>query len=83
MSAESEVLVDNLDAERGRFPRVADVNAAAFPVNLAALRLIDTGNALDQDRFSGAVIAHQCGHLTGRHLKVDADKGLNCPEACR
>ena len=43
-------------------------------------RFMDAGDAFDQDRFAGPVVAHQRGHLTGRHVKIDTGEGLDCSE---
>jgi hypothetical protein len=41
---------------------------------------MDPGDALDQDRLAGAVVASERGHLASRHIKTDVHKGLHWPK---
>ena len=50
--AEREVLVHGLDPERGRVARRADVDGLALPEDLAGVRRVDPGDALDQHRLA-------------------------------
>ena len=54
---------------------------AAFPDDLAAIRRVDAGDALDQRGFAGAVVADEGGHLSRRRDEIDVGKGLHGAEA--
>ena len=71
--AQGEVLVDGLDAERGGVAGRADVHRPPVPADLAAVGRVDAGDALDQHRLAGAVVADERGHLAGRDVEIDVD----------
>jgi hypothetical protein len=52
------------------------VHGLALPDDLAARRLPDSRDRLDQRRLAGAVVAHQGGDLAGRDVEVDVGQ---CP----
>ena len=74
---QGEVLVHGLDPQRGGVVGAADPDGLALPEDLAAVGLVDARDALDEDRLAGAVVAHERGHLTGRH-----DRGSTSCSAC-
>jgi hypothetical protein len=78
--AERQVLIHGLDPESGSFAGCPDVNGLPLPGDLTALRSVDPGDALDQHRLPGAVVAGERGDLAGRHVEVDADECLHGPE---
>ncbi len=78
--AERQVLIHGLDPERGGFAGRPDVNGLPLPRDLTALRGVDPGDALDQHRLPGAVVAGERGDLPGRNVEVDADERLHRPE---
>jgi hypothetical protein len=45
--------------------------------------VVDAGNALDQRRLAGAVVAHQRHHLTGVHVEVHLVQGQHRTEVLR
>ena len=55
----------------------------AVEEDLAAVRSVDAGDALDQRRLAGAVVADERHHLTGPHLELDVRKRLDRAEALR
>ena len=78
--AEREVLVDGLDPERGRVPRRADVHRVALAADLAGVGVWMPGDALDQHRLAGAVVAGQRGDLAGGDVEVDVDERVHGAE---
>ena len=81
--AEREVLVDDLDPELGGVLRAVDVHRLAVDDDLAAVRRVRAGDALDQGRLAGAVVADERHHLTGTDLEVDLAERLDRAEALR
>ena len=61
--AEREILVDDLDPELGRVLRAADRDLLAVEEHLALVHRVDAGDALDQRRLAGAVVADERHHL--------------------
>ena len=60
---QGEVLVDELDPERGGRAGVVDRDRLALEEDLAAVDGVDAGEALDQRRLAGAVVADERGDL--------------------
>ena len=81
--AEREILVDDLDPELRRVLRPVDVDRLAVEHDLAAVRRVDAGDALDQGRLAGAVVADEGHHLAGPDLEVDLRERLDGAEALR
>jgi hypothetical protein len=79
--AQREVLVDRVDAEGSGVARGADAHRLALPVDLAAVRRVDAGDALDEHRLAGAVVADEGGHLARPHVEVHVDERLHRAEA--
>jgi hypothetical protein len=79
--AEGEVLIDDLDAQRGRVPRTADADGAALEEELAGIGGVDAADAFDEGRLAGAVVADERGHLAGAHRQVDGTEHLDGTEA--
>ncbi len=52
------------------------MNRVPFPEELPVIDLVDTGDALRQDRFPGPVIAAEGGDLPGIEVQVDLGEGL-------
>ena len=67
--------------ERGRVLRAPDVNGSPVPPDLAAARLPDARDALDQRALAGAVVADKRGHLTGGNIEIDVGQGVDGAEA--
>src|SRR6478735_9310611 len=61
--AECEVLVDDLDAERGGVLRGVDGDRVPLEPDLPLVVRLGPGQALDQGRLPGAVVADEGGHL--------------------
>ena len=78
-----EVLVDDLDAEVGRVLRAVDRDGLAVEEDLALVDRVDAGDALDQRRLAGAVVADEGHDLAGRDVEVDLVEGLDGAEALR
>ena len=70
-----EVLVDHLDPEAGGVLRPRDVHGLAVEQDLSAVDVVDPGDALDQRRLAGAVVADEGHHLAGVHVEVDLMQG--------
>ena len=81
--AEREILVDDLDPELRRVLRAVDVDRVAVEHDLAAVRCMDAGDALDQRRLAGAVVADEGHDLTGPDLELDVRERLDGAEALR
>ncbi len=81
--AEREVLVDDLDPELGRVLRPVDRDRLAVEDDLAAVGRVDAGDALDQRRLAGAVVADEGHHLTRPHLEVDVGERMHRAEVLR
>ena len=79
--AEREVLVDDLDPELRGVLRAVDASPACRRRDLAAVAAVDAGDALDQRRLAGAVVADERHHLAGSHLEVDVGERLDRAEA--
>jgi hypothetical protein len=80
---EREILVDDLDAERGRVLRPVDGDRVALEEDLALVDRVDAGDALDQRRLAGAVVADERHHLAGGDVEVDLVERLDGAEALR
>ncbi len=79
--AQGEVLVDDLDAEGGGGPRSVDGDRLVLEGDLPAVDGVDAGDALDQRRLAGTVVAHQRGDLTRIDGEVDVMEHLDGAEA--
>ncbi len=55
----------------------------AVEEDLAVVVAVDPGDALDQRRLAGAVVADERHHLAGSHLEVDVGERLDGAEALR
>jgi hypothetical protein len=78
---QGEVLVDELDAERRRIPRVVQRDRVALEAELAAVDGVDTRDALDEGRLARAVVADQRGHLAGIDVEVHVVEHVDGTEA--
>src|SRR6202011_4940806 len=78
--AESEVLIDDLDAFAARLDRLAEMHRLARDLQLAAARRKISGDDLDQSRLAGAIVAHQPDDLSRLHREIDAGKRLDGAE---
>ena len=79
--AEREILVDDLDPELRRVLRPADRDPLAVEPGLALVDRVDPGDALDQRRLAGAVVADERHHLARAHLEVDVGERVDRAEA--
>ena len=78
--AEREILVDDLDPELRRVLRAVDRDRLAVEEDLAVVHRVDAGDALDQRRLAGAVVADERHHLASAHLEVDVGQRLHGAE---
>jgi hypothetical protein len=78
--AQRKVLVDDFYPEPGGVFRAVDVHLLALEQDLAPVRRVRTGNALDQRRLAGTVVADEGHHLTVVHLEVDVGQRLDRAE---
>ncbi len=78
--AEREVLVHDLDAQRGRVTRIADRHRLSVEQVLPGVDAVDARDALDQRRLAGAVVTDQSGHLAGIDRQVDVVQHLHRAE---
>ena len=81
--AEREVLVDDLDPEPRRVLRAVDRDLLAVEVHVAVVDRVDPGDALDQRRLAGAVVADERHHLARADVEVDVGQRLDRAEALR
>ena len=81
--AEGQILIDDLDPELGRVLRPVDVHLLAFEQDPAAVGGVGAGDALDEGRFTGAVVADERHHLSGTDLEVDVVQRLHRAERLR
>ena len=81
--AERKILVDDLDPELRRVLRPVDVHDLAVEHDVAAVRRVDAGDALDQGRLAGAVVSDEGHHLSGPDLELDFRERLHRAEALR
>src|SRR6185437_8999923 len=81
--AEREILVDDLDPEARRDLRAADVHLAPLEEDLAVVRHVRAGDALDQRRLAGAVVADERHDLARTQLEVDVGERLDRAEGLR
>ena len=81
--AEREVLVDDLDPEPGGVLRAVDRDRLAVEEHLALVDRVDPGDALDQRRLAGAVVADERHHLACADLEVDVRQRLHGAEDLR
>ncbi len=65
---ERQILVDGLDAFLARVDRQGEMAASALKINLALVGLVDAGDALDERRLAGAVVAEQSHNLAGKDV---------------
>ena len=72
--AEREILVDDLDPELRRVLRPADRDLLPVEPGLALVDRVDAGDALDQRRLAGAVVADERHDLARAHLEVDVGR---------
>jgi hypothetical protein len=75
--AEREILVDDLDSELGRILRAVDRRRLAVEDDLPGVVAVDAGDALDQRRLPGAVVADERHHLAVADLEVDVRQRLH------
>ena len=81
--AEREILVDDLDPELRRVLRAADRDRLAVEQHLAVVHPVDAGDALDERRLAGAVVADERHDLARPNLEVDVGQGLHGAERLR
>src|SRR5258708_29067815 len=70
--AESEVLIDDLDAFAARLDRLAEMHRLARDLQLAAAPRKISGDDLYQSRPSGAIVAHHPHRLSRLHREIDS-----------
>ena len=75
-----EVLVDGFDAEAARVDRRADPDRFAVEADRAGIRLLHAGDAADQRRLAGAVVANDRGDLAARTDEIGAPDRLHGAE---
>ncbi len=78
--AEREILVDDLDPEPGSVLRPVDVHLFPLEQDPAAVSGVSAGDALDERRLAGAVVADERHHLAGADLEVHVYEGLDRTE---
>ena len=78
--AEREILVDDLDPEPGGVLRPVDVHLLPLEQDPAAVGGVGAGDALDERRLAGAVVADERHHLAGADLEVDVVERLHRAE---
>ncbi len=81
--AQREILVDDLDPERGGVLRAVDRDLLPLEEDLALVERVDARETLDQRRLAGAVVADERHHLARADLEVDVGQGLDRAEALR
>ena len=81
--AQREVLVHDLDPELGRVLRPVDGDGLAVEEDLARVVAVDAGDALDERRLAGTVVADERHDLAGPHLEVDVGQRLHRAERLR
>jgi hypothetical protein len=80
---QSEVLVNDFDAEGSRLSGAVDADGLALESHLAVIEWVDACNALDESRLAGPVVADQGHDLASAHLEVDIIQGVNLREGLR
>ena len=80
LSAEGEVLVDELDPEGGSGARVVERDRLALEEDGAAVDAVDAGDALHERRLTGAVVADQRGDLARIDVEVDVVEDVDRAE---
>ena len=75
-----EVLIDHADAVGVGDARIVDFDLVAVDHHLAAGRLVEAHDALDQRRLASAVLAEQRMHRAGVHLDRDIVERRQRPE---
>src|SRR5919109_1029954 len=78
-----EILVDDLDPETRRVARAVNVHGCAFDQHVALVEGVDPGDALDQRRLAGAVVADERHDLARTNLEVDPVERLHGAERLR
>ena len=78
---EREVLVHDLDADRGGVVRRREVHRLALEEHLARVDVEVAREGLDEGRLAGAVVADQGDDLAGVDVEVGPVEGLDAPEA--
>ena len=81
--AEGEILVHDLDPELCRVLRAGDRDLLSLEVDVALVDRVDPGDALDQRRLAGAVVADERHDLARPHLEVDVLERVHRAEALR
>src|SRR5690606_14781352 len=75
-----ELLVHRRDTELEGGGRRVDGDDLAVPPDLPGVRLVRTGQDLDEGGLAGAVLPEQAVHLAGTDLEVHAVEGLGAGE---
>ena len=78
---ERQVLIDRLDPLLARIDRAREMTLPPFEIDLAFIRLIDAGDALDQGRLAGAVVAQEADNLAGIDVPTDLVHGHQAAKA--
>ena len=81
--AECEILVDDLDPKLGCLLGAVDVGGLAVEVDLTRVVGMNPGDALDQGRLAGTVVADERHDLALSHLEVDVGERLDRAEGLR
>src|SRR5690606_40379474 len=76
----SDLLVNRRDTELEGGGRRVDGDDLAVPPDLPGVRLVRTGQDLDEGGLAGAVLPEQAVHLAGTDLEVHAVEGLGAGE---
>src|SRR5690606_3874487 len=75
------VLVDRLDAFAPGIDRAGEAALPAVEPDLAGIGLVHAGDALDQRRFAGAVVAEKRHHLAREDVEAHLVDGNEAAEA--
>ena len=76
-----EVLVDRLDPVAAGVDRAGEADGLAVQADLALVGGVDAGDALDQRRLAGAVVAEEAHHLAGVDVEAERADGGEAAEA--
>src|SRR4029079_13521688 len=79
--AQRQVLVDDLDAQRGDVARAVDIDARAVEEVVAGVAAVDAGDDLDQGGLAGAVVTDEGRHLPRVDGEVDVVEDVDHTEA--
>src|SRR5277367_60601 len=81
IAAQSEILVDHLDAAIATLVRALEAHSLAVDEDFAGVALIGAGEDFHQRRFARRIVAHQPEHFARHELEVDIAQRLHGAEA--